>query len=124
MRYNKLDVWQRSVDFAVFVYKVTEEFPEKEKFGLISQMRRAAVSIARNVAEGEGRRSDPDKARFYLQARGSLYELETQIAISKRLGYVKTLAELRSHARQVGQLLNGSLRNLRTADGGRRTAIQ
>jgi len=117
MHYVNLEVWQCSVDLAIDVYEATSAFPREEVFGLRMQMRRAAVSIASNVAEGEGRRSRRDHARFVLQARGSLYELQTQMMICKRLGYLDsgTAAKLQSASDSVGRLISGTLRFLDTA---------
>jgi len=78
-KYRNLVIWQRSVELATSVYKITSMFPSEEKYGLISQMRRCAVSIPSNIAEGAGRSSDKDYSRFLEMAYGSAYELETQI---------------------------------------------
>ena len=87
--YRKLQVWERAVSLVVKIYKITEIFPDTEKFGLISQMRRASVSIPSNIAEGKVRRGDIEFRRFLLIAFGSGAELETQIEISKNLLYCK-----------------------------------
>jgi four helix bundle protein len=76
------------MDLVVIVYQETKEFPREELYGLTSQMRRAAVSIPSNIAEGKGRSTDRDRALFFCHARGSLLELETQILISRRLAYL------------------------------------
>ena len=86
--YQDLIVWQRSVDLGIEIYKVTEYFPADERFGLISQMRRAAVSIPSNIAEGKYRRSSKEFAKFLHIAFGSGAELETQLLFSLRLGYL------------------------------------
>lgn len=85
--YRDLQVWQRAVELAVPIYRITETFPKSEIYGLASQMRRAAISIASNIAEGYGR-SEPELARYLTMARGSLAELETQAEIAKRIGYL------------------------------------
>ena len=87
-QYQKLNVWQQGMTLVTKVYSATSGFPDHEKFGLTSQMRRAAVSIPSNIAEGSSRGSDKDFNRFLNMALGSLCELETQIHISKRLGYL------------------------------------
>ena len=110
--FEKLEVWQKAIDFADIVYDRTQNFPSDERFGLTIQMQRAAVSVASNIAEGEGRRTWRDRAHFYLQARGSLHELETQIIISNRLRYCDDVTHLTEQCQKVGQLINGSLRNL------------
>ena len=86
--YNNLQIWQEAMDLVEDIYKLTASFPTEEKFGLVSQMTRAAVSIPSNIAEGAGRNSDKDFAHFISIAIGSLYELNTQIVLSERLGYI------------------------------------
>jgi len=86
--YKRLKVWEKSIDFVTEIYKITCEFPKQEQYGLISQMRRCAVSISSNIAEGHGRTSDKELIRFIDIARGSVYELDTQIEISKKLNYL------------------------------------
>ncbi len=85
--HKNLIVWQKSMDLVESVYGITEKFPSKEQFGLISQMRRAAVSIPSNIAEGYGRHASGSYIQFLSIARGSLLELETQIELSIRLKY-------------------------------------
>ncbi len=86
MHYQELTVWQKSIDLVEKVYKLTKEFPKDEVFGLISQMRRAAVSIPSNIAEGSRRKSLEDK-QFLRISFGSASELETQLIVSERLNY-------------------------------------
>ena len=81
--YKRLVVWQRAMELVVHVYKATKNFPKHEQYGLISQMRRSAISIPSNIAEGHGRRSNKELVRFLDIAKGSIYELDTQIEISK-----------------------------------------
>ncbi len=83
--YKDLTVWQKGMDLAVAVYHLTEKFPKEEVYGLTSQMRRCAVSIPSNIAEGKLRGSDKEFARFLCIAFGSAGELETQVLISKRM---------------------------------------
>src|SRR5204862_3643133 len=80
--FEKLDVWQAAIQFADLVYKITREFPEHERFGLTNQMRRAAVSISSNIAEGSSRSSRTDFARFVEIATGSLFEVVSQAKVS------------------------------------------
>jgi four helix bundle protein len=87
--YKRLVVWQRAMALVVHVYNATKSFPKHEQYGLISQMRRSAVSIPSNIAEGHGRNSDKELVRFLDIAKGSIYELDTQIEISKQLNYIK-----------------------------------
>ncbi len=112
MRYMKLDVWLRSIELAVEVYEKTGQLPKDETYGLRGQMRRAAVSVPSNVAEGEGRRLKHDHARFLGMARGSLYELQSHIEICRRLHYLteNDAAALLEHSLRVAQLINGTLR--------------
>jgi four helix bundle protein len=84
--YKDLLVWQKAKALAVEIYRATERFPKNEIFGLTSQMRRAAISVASNIAEGQGRGSKPDFVKFLCVARGSLLELETQLEIALELG--------------------------------------
>jgi four helix bundle protein len=86
--YEDLIVWQRAMDFIVLIYQITENFPSKETFGLVSQMRRAAVSIPSNIAEGYRRKTAKDYAHFVHIAYGSTAELKTQLSISVRLKYI------------------------------------
>ena len=85
--YKKLQVWQDAVDMAVLVYELTGAFPKAEQYGLTSQLRRSAVSVPSNIAEGSGRNNPGEFDHFLGIAAGSLYELETQLIVSSRLGY-------------------------------------
>jgi four helix bundle protein len=86
--FRKLDVWTYSVDVAERIYKITGEFPETERFGLVTQMRRSAVSIASNIAEGSSRTTNRDFRRFLGISRGSAAELETQVILAARFGMI------------------------------------
>lgn len=86
--YKNLQIRQQAIDPVEDIYKLTASFPSEEKFGLVSQMNRAAISIPSNIAEGAGRNSDKDFAHFISIAIGSLYELNTQIVLSERLGFI------------------------------------
>ena len=87
--YKDLDIWQKGMDLSVLIYEVTKKFPVDEKFGLISQMRRCAVSIPSNIAEGSARNSYKEFVKFLHIALGSLAELETQLLLATRLGYLE-----------------------------------
>ena len=89
--FKELKVWQKAIDFSVEIYKNTASFPAEEKFGLISQLRRSAVSISSNIAEGSSRTSDKEFFHFLSHSIGSAYESETQIIISDRLKYVSDI---------------------------------
>jgi len=87
--FTDLIAWQKSRDFAIMIYKVTDNFPKTEIFGLSSQLRRAAVSVSSNIAEGFSRNTSKDKNHFYSIAKGSLTEIESQLLISSKLGFLK-----------------------------------
>src|SRR5919199_353062 len=105
--HERLDVWRKTIDFVVAVYKATEPFPKDERFGLTSQIRRAAVSIPANIAEGAARQSGKEFLYFLSNAQGSASELETELLIAHRLGYIgsddyhKTREELDNIGRMV-----------------------
>lgn len=86
--FKELLVWQKSINFVTEIYKETESFPKSEMYGLVSQIRRTKVSIASNIAEGNSRRSVPDYVQFLRISRGSCAEVETQLIISKNLGFL------------------------------------
>jgi four helix bundle protein len=86
-RFKELEVWQKAIEVVVDVYKLTAKFPQTERFGLISQIQRAAVSIPSNIAEGAGRNNKGEFYQFLGIANGSSFELETQLMISSKLGY-------------------------------------
>jgi four helix bundle protein len=85
--HKKLEVWKMSVDFVTDIYALTEKFPKTEIYGIINQLRRAAVSVSLNIAEGASRSSGIERKRFYQLARSSLVEIDTQLEISIGLGY-------------------------------------
>ena len=112
--FKDLVVWQKAMDLSVAVYQLTKAFPKEEMFGLTSQMRRAAVSIPSNIAEGAGRGSKKDFAHFLSVARGSKYELETQLLICIELDYLseEQCREAFSMINEVGIILNGFIKKL------------
>lgn len=114
-RFRELLVWQQSMSLAREVYAVTKGFPRDETFGLTSQLRRAAVSIPSNIAEGHGRLSDKSFAVFLSQARGSLFEVETQLELAAGLGYFQSerLAVLLSQCETITRMINGLLKSIR-----------
>jgi len=113
--YRDLDVWNRSMELVVACYRLTEAFPSREQFGLTSQVRRAAASVPSNIAEGHGRASTGDYLRHLSIAHGSLMELETQLEIARRLGYLpdETWLQASAQARDVGRMLHGLIRRLK-----------
>lgn len=108
-RFEKLEVWNNAVDFAGFVYDATRPFPPDERFGLTSQMRRAAVSISSNVAEGSSRASDVDFARFIEIAYGSLMEVVSQAHVAKRRNFLAQTAfgPLYQQSERLARMLSG-----------------
>lgn len=110
--YRKLIVWQKARELTRFVYRETQKFPQSEVFGLTQQMRRAAISILSNIAEGQGRYTRRDCRRFLVIARGSATELEAQIVISSDLDYLAENAatDLENRATEVCRMLNGLLK--------------
>jgi four helix bundle protein len=113
--YTDLQAWQAAMDLAEEIYRITKSFPKEETYGLTIQLRRAAVSVPSNIAEGKGRSSDKELSQFLCHSRGSLFEIETQINLARRLGYLdesEAEAVLQKTVR-VGQLLNGLLRAFR-----------
>ena len=112
--YKDLVAWQKAVELVVRVYKLTRRFPKEEIYGLTAQMRRAAVSVASNIAEGQGRLSRGEFRQFLGHARGSLCELETQIVIAGRLGYAEAgeADEVIEASREVGRIVSGLLASL------------
>ncbi len=112
--FEKLDVWQKAIEFADLVYTVTRNFPDAEKFGLTNQMRRAAVSISSNVAEGSSRMSRTDFARFVELATGSLFEVVSQGTIGLRQGFLnkEEHARIYAAAEEQSRMLSGLRRSL------------
>jgi four helix bundle protein len=107
--YRDLLVWQKSISLAKTIYKLTVEFPPEEKFGLISQMRRAAVSVPSNIAEGQARNTTGEFIQFISHAEGSLAELDTQLILAVELGFA-TADKIKSCANSIDELrrmLNG-----------------
>jgi four helix bundle protein len=114
--YRDLKVWQRSIDLAESIYRLTAAFPASEAYGLTSQMRRAAVSIPSNTAEGWGRRSRKDYSRFVVMARGSNDELQTQLILAERLGFgdAARISEAAALSEEIGKMLGGLHKFLQT----------
>jgi four helix bundle protein len=112
--YQDLRVWQKAMELTINTYRATQKFPAEEKYGLSSQLRRAAVSIPSNIAEGKGRSSDKELLHFLSQARGSIYELQTQLEIAGCLGYLSSAdrESLSGQTNDVGRM-NGMLAKFR-----------
>ncbi|MDQ1640157.1 MAG: hypothetical protein QOF62_3496 [Pyrinomonadaceae bacterium] len=113
--HENLNVWKKAVDFVVEIYKTTEHFPKEERFGLTSQIRRASVSVAANIAEGAARKSPKEFSHFLSNAQGSASEVETELLISYRLGYLSNsqLVEYQTSLDSIGKMMNGLTRRLR-----------
>jgi four helix bundle protein len=107
MNHKDLDLWKKSMDLVETIYKLTQVFPDSEKFGLTSQMRRAAVSIPSNIAEGAARKGDKELIHFLHIALGSLSELETQYLIAIRLAFIKNEETIEEQMIDVKKLLLG-----------------
>ena len=106
-RAEDLDAGREAHGLALALYRATRDFPDAERYGLTSQMRRAAVSVPANIAEGFRRRGLADKIRFYNTAEGSLEELKYHLLLSRDLAHLAADSPLRAHADTVGRLLNG-----------------
>ncbi|MBI5752547.1 MAG: four helix bundle protein [Hydrogenophilales bacterium] len=114
--HTRLEVWRSAMLLVKTVYEVTGNFPRHEQFGLVSQMRRAAVSIPSNIAEGSARTSRKEMAQFLSIAKGSLSELDTQIRIAEMLGYLLAPTELQALLERTSKLLSGLHRKVQNDD--------
>ncbi len=120
--HRDLIAWQKAMDLGLHVYRLTAAFPDTERYGLVSQLRRASVSVPSNIAEGYGRGTTADYIRFLRSARGSLYEVDTQLLFSSRLGfltqdqYVSVLEQIN----ECGRILAALIRSLEDKDNGKR----
>jgi len=112
--YKDLLVWQKAFDLGLAIYRATARFPDTERYGLISQLRRGSVSIASDIAEGYGRQSTQDYIRFLRMARGALYELQTQLLFAERLEYLppELSARLLEQSDECGRMLTGLIHSL------------
>jgi len=114
MNYSELVVWQKAMDLVTEIYKISSTFPSEERFGLSSQVRRAAVSVPSNIAEGHGRKATGAYLNHISIAYGSLMELETQIQIALRLDFINTenTSSLLDKTSEIGKMLNGLKKSL------------
>ena len=112
--YRDLKVWQKSMDLAVRTYELTRTFPSEEKYGIVSQMPRAAASVPANIAEGQARRSTKEFIQMLGIARGSLAEIETFVTLSERLGLIRseTSESLLEDCGEINRMMNGLMRAL------------
>ena len=104
-QYRKLIVWQKAMQFSKAVYALIKQFPATEKYALSDQVRRAAVSVPCNIAEGCGRASNRDYAHFLSIARGSLYETMTQLELAQSLGYIDAVKDVEELASEISRML-------------------
>jgi len=104
--YRDLIVWQKSMQLVKDIYEITKNFPQEEKFGLTSQIKRAAVSIPSNIAEGRGRETNKDFIYFLRIALGSLYELQTQIELSYELGFINNVTTMNQISLEIEKMIN------------------
>ena len=113
--FKKLNVWQRSIELVASVYKISKDFPIEEKYGLISQITRSAVSIPSNIAEGSSRFSEKDYFRFLEIALGSAFELETQLIIANKLEIANSieLTKLIEETKTIQKMLSGFMSKLK-----------
>lgn len=112
--YRELIAWQKAMSMVTYIYETTKTFPHDEKFGLVSQIRRSAVSVPSNIAEGQARNTTGEFFQFLGIARGSTAELTTQLLIEANLGYIKETDKALLMIEEVGRLLSGLIKSLRT----------
>ncbi|HKO95770.1 MAG TPA: four helix bundle protein [Pyrinomonadaceae bacterium] len=112
--HQRLEAWSKGIEFVTDAYKSTEGFPKEERFGLTSQIRRAVVSVPVNIAEGAGRYSKKEFAHFLSNSQGSASELETELEIAFRLGYLdeQAFSLLMTRLERIGRLITGLRRNV------------
>ncbi len=120
--HNKLKAFVMADELAIMIYRITMNFPKEEVYGITSQMRRAAVSIASNIAEGAGRQSNKEFVQFLCVAAGSASELSTQLVISSRIGICShdEFASLNTTVGSVSRMLQGLIRSIREKSNGRK----
>nr|WP_194295647.1 four helix bundle protein [Capnocytophaga canis] len=111
--YKELVVWQKSIALVKKVYALLRSFPEEERFGLTSQIRRSAISVPSNIAEDFGRGSSKNFLQFLYVSRGSLYELETQLYIAKDLNFISDNQETENLISEIGKMLNSMIQKLK-----------
>ena|ERR1039457_2054249 len=114
--FRELQVWQKAMQLAIAIYQLTRSFPREELYGLTSQLRRAAVSVPSNIAEGHGRLSNREFTHFLSIARGSVCELQTQLEIARSLGFgtVKAIEEAERLSHEVGKMIFAFLGSLKS----------
>jgi len=120
--YQRLKVWQKAMDLATEIYRLTEKLPDKETFSLVNQTRRAAVSIPSNIAEGQDRNSTKEFVNFLSIARGSKAELETQLQICVNVNYLteENILQAKQLLTEIGSMLSAIISKLKNADDNHR----
>ena len=113
MYHKDLDVWKKSIELVKEIYAITANFPNSELYGLVSQMRRSAVSIPSNLAEGSARFSDNETLRFIDISLGSLAELETQVIIASELGFIQDSSEILEKIKRINAMYIGLKKHLK-----------
>ena len=116
LSHKNLDVWKKSMNFTSKIYEMSSNFPQSEKYGLQNQLRRAAISIPSNIAEGASRKSKVEKSRFYEIARSSLVEIDTQLELTRRLKYIdeNKLESLHDPINHIFAMLSQLIKNTRS----------
>ena len=112
--FRKLDIWIRSIDYSIEIYRITSTFPKHELFGLVSQLRRASISIPSNISEGCGKNSDPDLARFCYMSMGSSNECYTLLLLSNKLKYIDdlTFKRLEKELTEIQKMISTFIKTL------------
>ena len=112
--FGNLIVWQKAYELALEIYKITKSFPKNEQYGIVSQIRRAAISVSANIAEGYERQHRKEYIQFLMIAKGSLGEVETYLLFSKDLGYInrEEFLKLEENRQEIGRILKGLIRSL------------
>lgn len=112
--YKDLIAWQKGIELTTIVYKLLNQFPKEEKYGLISQISRSCTSIPANIAEGWGRDSDQNFVNYLRIAKGSLYELETHLIVSKNINYLtdENLKDLQIKIEEISKIINGLIKSI------------
>ena len=116
--YKELEVWQKSIDLVTEIYSITKDFPNEEKYGIISQIRRSAISVPANIAEGWGRNSTKEYIQFLYIARSSLLELETHFIISNNIKYINKiiLNKIQKKIESIAMMLNRLISSLKNKE--------
>lgn len=114
--HRDLEVWKESMNFVIMIYKITEDFPESEKYGLSQQLRRASVSVPSNIAEGAGRCHSKEFIQFLYFSMGSLSEIETQLIIGNRLGFFSSIEDHLGILIKIRKMTVGLIKSLKTSN--------